>query len=84
MYTLHFFPNTRAKEEKMPFPKGSKNFCPRAIHGDFFFWDTRGCNDSEKTKNIAVRTFVPQRPLFGVLRPDYYSITGHYFELGIQ
>ena len=31
-----FFPNTRAKEEKTPLSKGSKKFCPRAIHGDFF------------------------------------------------
>ena len=31
-----FFPNTGAKEEKTPFSKGSKNFCPRAIHRDFF------------------------------------------------
>ena len=45
-----FFPNTGAKEEKTAFSKGSKNFCPRAIHGDFFFWGSRGYTDSDKLK----------------------------------
>ena len=34
IYTLHF-PNTSTKEEKKNLSKGSKNFCTRAIHGDF-------------------------------------------------
>ena len=58
IYTLHFFP-IQGLKRKITFSKGSKNFCPRAIHGAFF-WGTRGRTDSEKTKNIAVRTFVPQ------------------------
>ena len=37
-----FFPNTRAKEEKTPLSKGSKKFCPRAIHGNFFSGTLQG------------------------------------------
>ena len=47
--TLHFFPNTRAKDEKMPLSKGSKNFAQEKFM-ETFFWDTWGCIDSEKLK----------------------------------
>ena len=49
MYILHFFPNTRAKEEKTPFSKGSKKFAQEQFT-ETFFWDTRGCTDFEKLK----------------------------------
>ena len=59
-----FFPNTGAKKEKTPFSKGSKNFCPRAIYGDFFL-DTRVCIDSEKLKIL----------LWGLLSNKFYTTT---------
>ena len=36
LFIPSIFPDTRAIEEKTRLSKGSKNFCPRAIHGDFF------------------------------------------------
>ena len=62
------FPIQGVKRKKNPL-KGSKIFWPSSFPGDFFlghlsvYW-------FRKTKNIAVMTFVPQRPLFVVLRPD--------------
>ena len=36
IYILHFFPNTRAKEEKTPFSKGSNNFAQEQFIETFF------------------------------------------------
>ena len=57
----------RAKEEKTHLSKGFKIFCPRAIHGDFF-WGTTGCSDFEKLKIL----------LWGLLSHKFSTTTRLY------
>ena len=58
IYNLHSFPNTRAKDEKTPLSKGPKTFAQEQFMETF-----SGALEGvliPKTKNFAVRTFVPQ------------------------
>ena len=73
IYTLHFFLIQGLKRKKTPLSKGSKNLTQEQFM-ETFFWDTWGCSDSEKLKNIAVRTFVP--PIFYY---DQTSILTYYY-----
>ena len=66
---LPFFSYTGAKEEKCPFQRALETFAQEQLIENFF-WGTR-VYWFRKTKNIAVRTFVPQTFLLGVIRPDY-------------
>ena len=54
-----FFSNTMAKEEKSPFQRALKPFSQEQFKETFFLGHLR-VYWIRKTKNIAVRTFVPQ------------------------
>ena len=59
IYTPLFFPIQGLKRKKRPFQRALNFFCPRAIHWDFFLGHLR-VYWFRRTKNIAMRTFVPQ------------------------